>query len=158
MLNLPIRPNVTLPHLHAVSHGSFVQKKQETAETALLLQQLDVRPPEPEKRVDSLSGGNQQKVLFSKWLFRKPKLLIADEPTHGVDVGAKRAIYELITELAAQGMGILLISSELEEILGLAHRVLVMRQGNIVAEFEEDLANGRMLSEDEIMHAAFATG
>ena len=98
---------------------------------------MDVRPPQPKVRVDTLSGGNQQKVLFSKWLFRHPRLLIADEPTHGVDVGAKLAIYQLITSLAREGMAVLLISSELEEVLGLAHRVLVLRQGRIVAEFKD---------------------
>ena len=102
--------------------------------------------------VDTLSGGNQQKVLFAKWLFRPPRVLVADEPTHGVDVGAKHAIYELITRLAAEGMGVLLISSELEEVLGLAHRVLVMRGGAVVAEFDGRTDHARR----RVMHAAFA--
>ena len=137
-MNFDIAANVTLPQLGAVSKRQFIQKRRELAETAQLLQQMDVRPPRPEMPVSSLSGGNQQKVLFGKWLFRHPRLLIVDEPTHGVDVGARRAIYQLITDLAQGGMGILVISSELEEILGLSHRVLVMRQGAIVAEFMED--------------------
>ena len=87
--------------------------------------------------VSRLSGGNQQKVLLEVAL-RPPRVLLLDEPTRGVDVGAKRALYELIVSLAASGMGVLLISSEIEEILGLAHRVLVMRRGLIVAEFAED--------------------
>jgi ABC-type sugar transport system ATPase subunit len=157
LLNLPIRTNVTLPHLDAISQAFVVRRGEEVRETLQLLQNLDVRPPEPEIRVRNLSGGNQQKVLFSKWLFRFPRLLIADEPTHGVDVGAKRAIYELITKLAGEGMTILLISSELEEILGLAHRVLVMRQGSIVAEFAERPEQGVLLADDDIMRAAFAT-
>jgi simple sugar transport system ATP-binding protein/ribose transport system ATP-binding protein len=102
--------------------------------------------------VHELSGGNQQKVLFAKWLLRRPRLLIADEPTRGVDVGAKRAIYDLIHSLAADGMAVLLISSELEEVLGLSHRLLVMRGGSIVARFEGD-----EMSEDAVMAAAFAT-
>ncbi len=158
LMNFDIAANVTLPHLSTVSKRQFIQKRQALAETAQLLQQMDVRPPRPEMAVSSLSGGNQQKVLFGKWLFRHPRLLIVDEPTHGVDVGARRAIYQLITDLAEGGMGILVISSELEEILGLSHRVLVMRQGEIVAEFVENPAENRYLSEDEIMHAAFATG
>jgi ABC-type sugar transport system ATPase subunit len=134
----------------------LIQRRRELRETTDLLEYLDVRPPQPGVRVDSLSGGNQQKVLFAKWLFRRPRLLIADEPTHGVDVGAKRAIYKLLTSLAEEGMGVLLISSELEEVLGLAHRVLVMRRGRIVAELEDSPDDRSSLTEDAVMRAAFA--
>jgi simple sugar transport system ATP-binding protein/ribose transport system ATP-binding protein len=102
--------------------------------------------------VSTLSGGNQQKVLFAKWLFGGPRLLIADEPTRGVDVGAKRAIYELIHSLAAEGVSVLVISSELEEVLGLAHRVLVLRGGRLVAEYDHE-----EMSEERVMHSIFAT-
>ena len=102
--------------------------------------------------VSRLSGGNQQKVLFSKWLFEPPQVLLLDEPTRGVDVGAKRALYELIVSLAAGGMGVLLISSEIEEIPGLSHRVLVMRRGQVVAEFGAD-----ELDEEVILRAAFGS-
>jgi ABC-type sugar transport system ATPase subunit len=102
--------------------------------------------------VSTLSGGNQQKVLFARWLFRRPQVFIADEPTRGVDVGAKRAIHDLIHELAAKGMAVLLISSEHEEVLGMAHRVLVMRGGRVVAELDR-----HAMSEDAVLHAAFAT-
>ena len=84
--------------------------------------------------VSTLSGGNQQKVLFARWLLRSPRLLIVDEPTRGVDVGAKRSIYELIARLAEEGMAVLLISSELDEVVGLAHRILVIREGRVAAE------------------------
>ncbi|MEJ2555620.1 MAG: sugar ABC transporter ATP-binding protein [Anaerolineae bacterium] len=157
LMKLLIGHNVSLPHLNTVSHGILVQNRREHRETAKLLEYLDVKPPQPTARVDSLSGGNQQKVLFAKWLFRRPRLLIADEPTHGVDVGAKRAIYNLITTLAKEGMAVLLISSELEEVLGLAHRVLVMRLGKIVAELEDSLDGDSTLTEDAVMRAAFAT-
>jgi ABC-type sugar transport system ATPase subunit len=157
LMKLVIGHNVSLPHLDSVSQGMVIRRRRELRETAELLEDLDVRPPQPSMRVDNLSGGNQQKVLFAKWLFRRPRLLIADEPTHGVDVGAKRAIYALITSLAEQGMGVLLISSELEEVLGLAHRVLVMRRGRIVAEFEGRPGDPSALSEDAVMRAAFAT-
>jgi simple sugar transport system ATP-binding protein/ribose transport system ATP-binding protein len=102
-------------------------------------------------KLTSLSGGNQQKVLFAKWLFRRPQILIADEPTCGVDVGAKQAIYGLLNSLGEQGMGVLLISSEIEEVLGLAHRVYAMHQGRVVAELA-----GSSLTEDAVMRAVFA--
>jgi len=89
-------------------------------------------------------------VALAKWLIRKPRVLIADEPTRGVDVGAKRAIYELLCGLAAEGIGILLISSELEEVLGLSHRVLVVRGGRIVGQFDRSEAD-----EERVMRAAF---
>jgi ABC-type sugar transport system ATPase subunit len=117
-----------------------------------VVKRFDVRTRSPKARVNTLSGGNQQKVLFARWLFRSPRVFIADEPTRGVDVGAKLAIYDLIHSLAKQGIGVLLISSEHEEVLGLAHRVLVMRAGRIVAEFD-----GKTMSEDAVLHAAFAT-
>jgi ABC-type sugar transport system ATPase subunit len=157
LMRLPIGQNVTLPHLRCISHGSVVQQRKEFTETTRLLKELDVKPPQPRVQVNGLSGGNQQKVLFGKWLFRHPRLLIADEPTHGVDVGAKLAIYQLITSLAREGMAVLLISSELEEVLGLAHRVLVLRHGCIVAEFKDSPDDRLSLNEDAIMRAAFAT-
>jgi simple sugar transport system ATP-binding protein/ribose transport system ATP-binding protein len=101
--------------------------------------------------VRALSGGNQQKVLLARTLLCEPRVMIADEPTRGVDIGAKRAIYDFITSLAADGLGVILISSELEEILGLSHRVLVMRRGRIVAELA-----GEATTANAILAAAFA--
>ncbi|MEO7715234.1 MAG: ATP-binding cassette domain-containing protein, partial [Capsulimonas sp.] len=92
------------------------------------------------QRVGNLSGGNQQKVVLAKWLFRNTKLLILDEPTRGIDVGAKVEIYQLINELAAQGIGILMISSELPEVLGMADRILVINQGRVAGELSRDEA------------------
>ena len=103
----------------------------------------DIRPPDPSQMVRLLSGGNQQKVLLSKWLSCNPWVLIADEPTRGVDVGAKAAIHRMIADAAASGIGVLLISSELEELIGLAHRVLVFRKGRVVAEFAEGGSTAR---------------
>ena len=100
----------------------------------------------------SLSGGNQQKLLFARALLIKPGVLLADEPTRGIDVGAKRDIYDVLVRLAADGMAILLISNEVEEILGLAHRVLVMRAGRLVAEL-----SGADMTEEAIVNAAFGT-
>lgn len=144
--------NITLPHLDQVSKAGLLTLRQERRRARELIMQVDVRAKSSSAPVGTLSGGNQQKVLFAKWLFRRPRVFIADEPTRGVDVGAKRAIYELIHSLAEQGIGVLLISSEHEEILGLAHRVLVMRAGRIVAEFGQEA-----MSEDALLRAAFAT-
>jgi simple sugar transport system ATP-binding protein/ribose transport system ATP-binding protein len=143
--------NITLPHLQDVSHGGVLSTYSERRRAREMITRVDVRTKSSGAAVNTLSGGNQQKVLFAKWLFRTPKVFIADEPTRGIDVGAKRAIYELIAALAQQGIGVLLISSEHEEILGLAHRVLVMRSGRIVAELDQSTMN-----EDALLHAAFA--
>ena len=129
-----------------------MEPRAATRRVGELIKRLDVRAKSGRVPINALSGGNQQKVLFGKWLFRRPRVFIADEPTRGVDVGAKRAIYELIHSLAADGLGVLLISSEHEEVLGLAHRVLVMRAGRIVAEFTQET-----MSEEGVLQAAFAT-
>jgi ABC-type sugar transport system ATPase subunit len=152
MMGRSIVENVSLPHLGEVSRGGVLAMRREQRETNALIERLDVRGVRAGSPVHELSGGNQQKVLFAKWLFRSPRLLIADEPTRGVDVGAKRAIYNLIHSLAADGMAVLLISSEMEEVLGLSHRLLVMRGGSIVERLEGD-----EMTEDAVMAAAFAT-
>jgi ABC-type sugar transport system ATPase subunit len=103
-----------------------------------------------EAPAESLSGGNQQKLLFARALLIEPSVLLADEPTRGIDIGAKRDIYEVLVRLAADGMAILLISNEVEEILGLAHRVIVMRGGRLVAELA-----GPDMTEEAIVSAAF---
>jgi ABC-type sugar transport system ATPase subunit len=144
--------NITLPHLRTVSRAGVLAPRRERHGSVELMRRVDVRAKGPGARVSTLSGGNQQKVLFAKWLFRPPRVFIADEPTRGVDVGAKRAIWELIHDLAADGKAVLLISSEHEEVLGLAHRVLVMRGGRIVAELDRET-----MSEEALLRAAFAT-
>jgi simple sugar transport system ATP-binding protein/ribose transport system ATP-binding protein len=116
-----------------------------------VLARCDVRGAGSGAPVRDLSGGNQQKVLFARTVLCSPTVVIADEPTRGVDIGAKRAIYDLLVSLAADGLGILLISSELEEIIGLAHRALVMRRGEIVRELV-----GEALTERAILTSAFA--
>jgi ABC-type sugar transport system ATPase subunit len=148
----PIRENLMVSILSDVATLAVVRSRAEKRRARDLAKQVDVRAASLEAPLRSLSGGNQQKVLFAKWLARRPKMLIADEPTRGVDVGAKTQIAELITKLAAEGMGVLLISSEIEEVLGLAHRVLVMRSGRIVAEYA-----GEEATQDAVMRAAFAT-
>jgi simple sugar transport system ATP-binding protein/ribose transport system ATP-binding protein len=144
--------NTTITNMQEVSTAGLVEPRSERRVTSELMQRVDVRARGPRTIVSTLSGGNQQKVLFARWLFRRPQVFIADEPTRGVDVGAKRAIHDLIHELAAKGMAVLLISSEHEEVLGMAHRVLVMRGGRFVAELDR-----HAMSEDAVLHAAFAT-
>jgi ribose transport system ATP-binding protein len=100
-----------------------------------------------------LSGGNQQKIVFGKWMMRSPKVLLLDEPTRGVDIGAKQEIYGLMERLAEQGAAILFVSSELEEILGMADRTVVMREGRIQGQLQRD-----QMSEQSIMRLAFGTG
>ena len=151
VLGRSVTENVSLPSLRRLSRLGVVRRRFERRETGRVLDRVDVRGNRTAP-VLSLSGGNQQKALFARSLLSRPTLLIADEPTRGVDVGAKRAIYELIVELAQEGLGVMLISSEIDEILGLAHRVLVMRGGRIVAELDEET-----MSESSVLGAAFAT-
>ena len=150
-MHRPVQENVVMAHLGEVCTAGIVRRREERRLVEQMLRAVDVRGARNlAMPVTALSGGNQQKVAIAKWLVRQPRLLIADEPTRGVDVGAKRAIYGLIRDLAARGVAVLLISSELEEVIGLAHRVLVVRAGRIVAGFDGD-----RVSEEEIMRAAF---
>jgi rhamnose transport system ATP-binding protein len=143
--------NVTLARLADFSRLGVVRRRAERRSAKDILDRCEVRGASYGAPVGTLSGGNQQKVLFARMLLGEPRLLLADEPTRGVDVGAKRAIYELLVSLAEAGMAIVFISSELEEILGLAHRVIVMRAGRLVAELE-----GESMTESAILAAAFA--
>jgi ribose transport system ATP-binding protein len=134
ILNMSIRENVSLASIGKVSRGGFIAGRAEAQEAQESVTRLRVRTPSIEQRVGNLSGGNQQKVVIAKWLQTPLKLLILDEPTRGIDVGAKREIYQIMNELAAQGVGILMISSELPEVLGMADRILVIREGRIAGE------------------------
>jgi ABC-type sugar transport system ATPase subunit len=151
LLGRSVTENVSLASLGAVSRYGFVRRGAERRRTREALERWTVRADGPGAPVSSLSGGNQQKLLFARMLLCGPEVLVADEPTRGVDVGAKRAIYDLLASLADEGLGVLLISSELEEVLGLAHRVLVMRAGRIVGELA-----GEQMTESAVLGAAFA--
>ena len=153
LLSRPVKENVILSTLAAVSVAGLVKQAAERRTVRDVLTRVDARGGGLSAPASALSGGNQQKLLFARSLLRDPKVLIADEPTRGVDVGAKRAIYELLASLTAGGLGVLLISSDVEEILGLAHRVLVMRGGRIAAEL-----NGDDITEAAILGAAFGSG
>ncbi|MDQ3466702.1 MAG: sugar ABC transporter ATP-binding protein, partial [Chloroflexota bacterium] len=133
VLPLSVKLNVSLATLPAVSPGGVIRQRARAAIARRFVQDLRVRTPSIEARVRNLSGGNQQKVVLAKWLASHPKVLIFDEPTRGIDVGAKVEVYNLMNGLAARGVGILLISSELPEVLGMSDRVLVMHEGQLVA-------------------------
>ena len=144
-----VRENMALASLDARRSGPFVRLPAERAAVAKMSSSVDVRAARTDATIDTLSGGNQQKALFGKWLLRSPRALLIDEPTRGVDVAAKSQIHRLITDLAAQGMAVICVSSEIEELLGLSHRVMVMRHGRAVAEFP------RGTSREVLIAAAF---
>jgi ABC-type sugar transport system ATPase subunit len=149
MLRRPVRENVSLASLRQFARAGFIRGRAESAGVGEALRRV-AADSALEASPTTLSGGNQQKLMFARAVLARPAVLIADDPTRGVDVGAKRDLYQLIVELAANGVAILLISNEMEEILGLAHRVLVMRAGRIVAEL-----SGDQMTEEAIMAAAF---
>ena len=134
LLNLSVRENISLASLPKFSRLGFLRRILERAQAQESVERLRVRTPSIEQRVGNLSGGNQQKIVLAKWLETQPKLLILDEPTRGIDVGAKREIYGIINDLAAQGVAILMISSELPEVLGMADRIVVVRDGRIAGQ------------------------
>ena len=135
LVNLPIYQNCSLAAL-ASGGGVWISKRKEMARVADKVRELKIKAPEVKNPAGSLSGGNQQKVVLAKWLLTEPDILLLDEPTRGIDIGAKFEIYSLIDELAARGMAILLVSSELPEILALSDRILVMSRGSIVKELD----------------------
>ena len=137
VLDMSVRDNITLANLRHILKGGFLLQGSRENETAQeYVEQLGVKTPSVMQTVKSLSGGNQQKVILAKWLFTKPNLLIFDEPTVGIDIGAKHEIYRLIAQFVKNGGSILLVSSELPELLGLSDRIYVMHQGKIVHEFD----------------------
>ncbi len=151
LMGRPISENVSLASLGVLSNFGFVSTGRERHRVTDALEQVRVKMTSIRTPVNSLSGGNQQKVLFARTALCEPRVLIADEPTRGVDVGSKRTIYDVLVEQAAAGLGIVVISSELEEVLGLAHRVVVMRDGRFVAEL-----TGDAMTQQAVLEAAFA--
>src|SRR6185312_9615808 len=149
LLELSIRENASLAHIDEISRFWVVDKKRERSLVDQYLGGLKLRAGSWEQPVSSLSGGNQQKVLLARWLATKAKVLMFDEPTKGVDVGAKAEIYKVIGDLAAEGLGVVVVSSYLPEVLGLADRVLVMREGTIAGELPAEGA-----TEEQVLHIA----
>lgn len=137
ILNLSVKQNVSLPSLTRLSRAGIIRIKREEEEVRKFIEDLKIRTPGSEQKVMFLSGGNQQKVVLSKWLYCQVDILIFDEPTRGIDVGAKVEIYQLMNQLTDRGAAIIMISSELPEILGMSDRILVMHQGRITGEFTQ---------------------
>jgi ribose transport system ATP-binding protein len=135
VLVLSVQENVCLPSVGRWSRAGVMQTRRETLAATQRIAELRIKTPSPQQRVVHLSGGNQQKVVLAKWLCTEAEILIFDEPTRGIDVGAKVEIYQLINQLAARGAAVLMISSELPEVLGMSDRILVMHAGRISGEF-----------------------
>ncbi|MGK7376684.1 sugar ABC transporter ATP-binding protein [Planococcus sp. 1R117A] len=151
IVDFSVEENVSMTNFSSISKNGLISKDKERSLYDRMVKRLGIRTSGPTQTAKSLSGGNQQKVVIAKWLGIEPELLILDEPTRGVDVGAKKEIYSIINELAERGVAILMISSELPEVIGMADRVIVMHEGKVTA----DLPKNEM-TQERIMH--FATG
>ncbi len=148
-LSMTVATNIIMTLLWRLATLGLIRWEKATQMAMEYRQRLDIRTPSVHQRVGRLSGGNQQKVVIAKWLTRKPRVLILDEPTRGIDVGAKAEIHNLMRELTDAGIGVIMISSELPEILGVSDRILVMRGGQLVGEFDP-----RTATQDQIIRAA----
>ena len=151
-LKMAIRTNVSAANITSISRNGFVQDKLEKDLAEQYVKQLNIRTPSIDQLARNLSGGNQQKVIIAKWLAVKPKVLIVDEPTRGVDVGAKIEIYNLLRKMAAEGVAVVMISSELPEVLGMSDRIVVIREGHFAGEIDRADA-----TEEKIMTMATGT-
>ena len=148
-----MRFNITLPNLPQLERWRIILRRNEWDPVVSAINDVQVRPADPELACGNLSGGNQQKVVLAKWLMARPKVIVFDEPTRGIDVGAKAEIYLRMREISRQGVGIIMASSDLPELLGMSDRILVMHEGRIAGEVSRAEA-----SEEAIMRLATATG
>jgi ABC-type sugar transport system ATPase subunit len=151
MLELPVRENMSLAALKNFSRGGFVDEGSEKAAVQSFVDRFRVRTPSLSQLIKNLSGGNQQKVLLARWLMRGLKVIVVDEPTRGIDVGAKSEIFALLDRLAGEGLAIVMLTSEMPELLGLSDRIAVMAEGRITATFDRDEA-----TQENILNAAIA--
>ena len=144
---LSVAENLGLASLERYTRAGLVDRRGQREQAGKMIEDLNIRTPSPEQEIRYLSGGNQQKVVIGKWLLADSRVLIVDEPTRGIDVGAKVEIYELMNELTENGAGILMISSDLPEVLGMSDRILVMGEGRITGELPAEEANGENVME-----------
>ncbi len=143
---LTVKANISLAYLSSICNKfTFIGKKREDEDSKMCQKKLSIRAASLNQTIGSLSGGNQQKAIIARWLLTNPKVLILDEPTRGIDVGSKSEIHRLISELAAEGMAVVMISSEMPEILGMSDRIIVMREGRIMGEFNRNDADQETL-------------
>ncbi|PNR89425.1 xylose ABC transporter ATP-binding protein [Petrotoga sp. 9T1HF07.CasAA.8.2] len=152
--NLSVRQNLSITFIKEFGSYFKISEEDEIVEALRMIKQLNIKTSSPETNITTLSGGNQQKVLLGRNLIRTPKILIMDEPTKGIDVGAKQEIYSLMNDLASQGISIIMISSELPEIIGMSDRVIVMHEGKFMGELENINHN---LTQEEVMYLATGT-
>lgn len=145
VIGLPIAQNISLPSLAKTSRSGFLDMAREFALARKYAERLDLRASSLSQDVGTLSGGNQQKVVIAKWLATQPKVIILDEPTKGIDIGSKAAVHAFMSELAAEGLSVIMVSSELPEIMGMSDRVIVMREGLIAGEFARQDLNAETL-------------
>ena len=150
-LNAAVDFNMTISSLEDILMNRILSRKKENTATGEMGSRLAVKTPGMKAMIKNLSGGNQQKVIFARALLTKPKIIILDEPTRGIDVGAKTEIYHIINSLKAEGNAVIMISSELPELLGICDRILVMHEGKLNGEFSREEA-----TEENIMQCAFA--
>lgn len=152
IVDFNVRENISLPNLESYSSAKIINRAKETKVAVEAVKAINIKTPTPEMRAANLSGGNQQKVVLAKWLTFSPRVLIFDEPTRGIDVGAKSEIYELIRNLAAKGVSVIVISSEMEEVLGISDRIAVMHEGRLTG-----ILDRAQFSEEAVMRLATGT-
>lgn len=153
VLGMSLKDNICLPNHEQICRFGRVNRKKRDALAAKYIVDLQIRPADAERQIKNFSGGNQQKGVIAKWLAANPKVMILDEPTRGIDVGAKVEIYNIINSLAANGTAVIVVSSELLELLGICDRILVVNNGRISGEFDRE-----NFSQDAIMQASFDMG
>ncbi len=152
IVDFNVRENISLPNLDSYSSARIINRAKESEAAVKACKSINIKTPTPEMRAANLSGGNQQKVVLARWLTFSPRVLIFDEPTRGIDVGAKAEIYELIRNLAAKGVSVIVISSEMEEVLGISDRIAVMHEGRLTGILDRE-----QFSEEAVMRLATGT-
>ncbi|MFQ6114370.1 MAG: ATP-binding cassette domain-containing protein, partial [bacterium] len=149
VLLMSVSANITLPSINKIRRFGLLSKRLERSLAENYVERLKIKTPSSHQIVENLSGGNQQKVVIAKWLATNPKVILLDEPTRGIDVNSKNEIYRLISELASAGLGVVVVSSELPEIMAISDRILVLSEGRATGEFTYSEA-----SEEKIIQAA----